>query len=78
MKIITHNYFGKLDFNIQAADVILEKEMEGFEILLWNDSNVEIAEASLDKCAKFIENYQSKIQEGREALRDYLENDGNI
>jgi len=76
MKKIEHQYFGQLSFDMaDNVNVIWEKIINGIDVYLWFDQNVELPNGILDIYAHFLENIDEKIQEARKALIAYLKED---
>ena len=76
MKKIEHQYFGQLSFDMaDNVNVIWEKIINGIDVCLWFDQNVELPNGILDIYAHFLENIDEKIQEARKALIAYLKED---
>lgn len=77
MKIIEHEYFGKLNLDMEEdVEVIWERSIQGIDTWLWYSRNVELPKELLDFYAYFLEHLNEKIGEAREALVEQLKKDG--
>ena len=76
MNTLEHKYFGKLNFdNANEIGIVWKGEVDGIDVTMWYDEDVEVMKGELDRCALFLENIKDNIKKATEALIETLKED---
>jgi len=76
MNTLEHKYFGKLSFdNANEIGIVWKGEVDGIDVTMWYDEDVEVMKGELDRFALFLENIKDNIKKATEALIETLKED---
>ena len=76
MNTLEHKYFGKLNFdNANEIGIVWKGEVDGIDVTMWYDEDVEVMKGKLDRFALFLENIKDNIKKATEALIETLKED---
>ena len=76
MNTLEHKYFGKLSFdNANEIGIVWKGEVDGIDVTMWYDEDVEVMKEKLDRFALFLENIKDNIKKATEALIETLKED---
>ena len=76
MNTLEHKYFGKLNFdNANEIGIVWKGEVDGIDVTMWYDEDVEVMKGELDRFALFLENIKDNIKKATEALIETLKED---
>ena len=76
MNTLEHKYFGKLSFdNANEIGIVWKGEVDGIDVTMWYDEDVEVMKGELDRFALFLENMKDNIKKATEALIETLKED---
>ena len=76
MNTLEHKYFGKLSFdNANEIGIVWNGRVDGIDVTMWYDEDVEVMKGKLDRFALFLENIKDNIKKATEALIDTLKED---
>lgn len=76
MNTLEHKYFGKLSFdNANEIGIVWNGRVDGIDVTMWYDEDVEVMKGKLDRFALFLENIKDNIKKATEALIDTLKKD---
>ena len=76
MNTLDHKYFGKLSFdNANEIGIVWNGRVDGIDVTMWYDEDVEVMKGKLDRFALFLENIKDNIKKATEALIDTLKKD---
>ena len=76
MNTLEHKYFGKLSFdNANEIGIVWNGRVDGIDVTMWYDEDVEVMKGKLDRFALFLENIKNNIKKATEALIDTLKED---
>ena len=76
MNTLDHKYFGKLSFdNANEIGIVWKGEVDGIDVTMWYDEDVEVMKGELDRFALFLENIKDNIKKATEALIETLKED---
>ena len=76
MNTLEHKYFGKLNFdNANEIGIVWKGEVDGIDVTMWYDEDVEVMKGKLDRFALFLENIKDNTKKATEALIETLKED---
>ncbi len=76
MNTLEHKYFGKLSFdNANEIGIVWKGEVDGIDVTMWYDEDVEVMKGELDRFALFLENIKDNTKKATEALIETLKED---
>ena len=76
MNTLDHKYFGKLSFdNANEIGIVWNGRVDGIDVTMWYDEDVEVMKGKLDRFALFLENIKDNIKKATEALIETLKED---
>ena len=76
MNTLEHKYFGKLNFdNANEIGIVWKGEVDGIDVTMWYDEDVEVMKGELDRFALFLENIKANTKKATEALIETLKED---
>ena len=76
MNTLEHKYFGKLNFdNANEIGIVWKGEVDGIDVTMWYDEDVEVMKGELDRFALFLENIKDNTKKATEALIETLKED---
>ena len=76
MNTLDHKYFGKLSFdNANEIGIVWKGEVDGIDVTMWYDEDVEVMKGELDRFALFLENIKDNTKKATEALIETLKED---
>ena len=76
MNTLEHKYFGTLNFdNANEIGIVWKGEVDGIDVTMWYDEDVEVMKGELDRFALFLENIKDNIKKATEALIETLKED---
>ena len=76
MNTLEHKYFGKLSFdNANEIGIVWNGRVDGIDVTMWYDEDVEVMKGELDRFALFLENIKDNIKRSTEALIETLKED---
>ena len=76
MNTLEHKYFGKLSFdNANEIGIVWNGRVDGIDVTMWYDEDVEVMKGKLDRFALFLENIKDNIKKATEALIETLKED---
>ena len=76
MNTLEHKYFGKLSFdNANEIGIVWKGEVDGIDVTMWYDEDVEVMKGKLDRFALFLENIKDNTKKATEALIETLKED---
>ena len=76
MNTLDHKYFGKLSFdNANEIGIVWKGQVDGIDVTMWYDEDVEVMKGELDRFALFLENIKDNIKKATEALIETLKED---
>ena len=76
MNTLEHKYFGKLNFdNANEIGIVWKGQVDGIDVTMWYDEDVEVMKGELDRFALFLENIKDNIKKATEALIETLKED---
>ena len=76
MNTLEHKYFGKLSFdNANEIGIVWKGQVDGIDVTMWYDEDVEVMKGELDRFALFLENIKDNIKKATEALIETLKED---
>ena len=71
-----HMYFGNLSFdNANEIGIVWNGRVDGIDVTMWYDEDVEVMKGKLDRFALFLENIKDNIKKATEALIETLKED---
>ena len=76
MNTLEHKYFGKLSFdNANEIGIVWNGRVDGIDVTMWYDEDVEVMKGELDRFALFLENIKDNTKKATEALIETLKED---
>ena len=76
MNTLEHKFFGKLSFdNANEIGIVWKGEVDGIDVTMWYDEDVEVMKGELDRFALFLENIKDNTKKATEALIETLKED---
>lgn len=76
MNTLEHKYFGKLSFdNANEIGIVWNGRVDGIDVTMWYDEDVEVMKGELDRFALFLENIKDNTKKATEALIEALKED---